>query len=211
MFDRIKGFLLEEDDPKDKPKPTALKPPVSTVRPPPQVQAPPQYAAAPVAIDPQVRATLEKALEGAAQPALSALQASMRKLERAIPDFDARLSAALALLDGTPNSSPKQVLVDIQECLTALQAQEKKGLDGANAARQSRVGGIEQKLAANAKRLTELEAEAARIHDEQLTLGSARDQAAQEIDAMLGAISGAAEQIRTELQTLKGCVETKGV
>lgn len=206
MFDKLKGLLLEDEP--DKPKPPVKPAGVPAIKPPPQVSVP-SYAP-PAAIDPQVRATLEKALEGAAQPALSALQASMRKLEKAIPDFDSRLGAALALLDGG-TTSPKQVLVDIQECLVALGSQEKKALDSANTARQARVGGIEQKQAANTKRLGELEAEIGRIRDEQLTLGSARDQAAQEIDAMLGAISGAAEQIRTELQTLKTSVEQKGV
>jgi chromosome segregation ATPase len=208
MFDKLKGLILEDDD---KPKPTASRPAVTTSV--PNIKPPPQATSytAPSVIDPQVRATLEKALEGAAQPALSALQASMKKLERAIPDFDARLSAALALLDGTPSSSPKQVVVDIQECLAALQTQEKKALDGANAARQSRVGGIEQKLAANDKRAKDLEAELAKIRDEQLTLSSSKDQAASEIDTMLSAITGAAEQLRTELMTLKTSVEQKGV
>jgi chromosome segregation ATPase len=209
MKNFLKDLLVEDDG-----KPAAPAKPAAKV---PTIQAPPRTATvstyrppAPVVVEhPEVRDTLEKALEQAAQPALSALKKSMIKLEKAVPDYEARLSAALALLDGSAN--PRQVVVDIQECLTALQVQEKKALDGANAARQARVGGIETQLAKNEKRLQELAAEAERLQAEQGTLSQNKDQAAAEIDETLSAITSTAEQIRNELTALKASVEQKGV
>lgn len=208
MKNFLKSMLLEDEDPATKPvaKPATAVP---MIKPPPQTAAyrPPVATAAE---HPEVRATLEKALEAAAHPALSALQKSMLKLEKAVPDFDARLSASLALLDGG-SSNPKQVVVDINECLAALQIQEKKALDGAATARQTQVGGIDSKLTKNEQRLKELEAERDRLITESSNLTLEKERAAGEIEAMLGAITGTAEQIRNELTALKASVEQKGV
>lgn len=200
----LKGLIGEDDGVSSAATPV----PSVTIPTRPNV-AVPAYPMASATVNPDVRARLEKSLESAAAPALSALQASMLKLEKAVPDYSARLGAALALLDGA--SSPKQVLVDIGEALDALQVQERKALDSAQSARQTQVGGIESKLAGNEAKVKDLEAEAQRIRAESSALLIEKERASAAIEATLGAITGTAAQIRNELMALKISVEQKGV
>jgi predicted RNase H-like nuclease (RuvC/YqgF family) len=202
FLDSVKGALFEEE------KPVAATPPPPSI----PFTSPVVIGSVvtlPLQVDPEIRARLEKAIEPAAQPALSALRASMKKLEKAVTDPSSRLSAALALLDGA--STPQQVLIDIQEALEALQGQEKKALDGAQAARQSQVGGIDTRIASNESRLTALAQEAEQLRAENAKLTGERATIAAKIDATLSAITGTAAQIRSELTTLQQSVEQKGM
>lgn len=158
--------------------------------------------------DPKIRQTLERALEPAAQPALSALQKFMRKLEKSTPNAEQRLTAALALIEG--EADPRQILVDIDEALIALSEQETKATDAAQEARREQVGGTERQIRANEARLQEIAEE-----ERQLRADIARQQtemaaAASEIDTTLAGIAATAATMRQELTELKSNVQRKG-
>lgn len=216
LLGKLKAWAVTPDEPvKPKAKP-AVKTAVTAQGGGPAMPFPttPQvYSTAvnmlPVQVDPEVRKRLEAALLPAAQPALSALQESMRKLEQALPDPNQRLAAALAMLSGP--ATPKQVVVDADEALRELTAQEKKAADTANAARQQQIGGMETKIKANDKRLQELEAERTRLIEESERLRGEMSHADAQINATLSAITSTAAVMRQELEQLKLSVQQRGV
>lgn len=207
MFDKLKELVWEEDDNKKKPPATAPKSPTVTAPAPAPAKPAPVYVA-PGSVDPDIKAKLMQAIGPAAAPALSALQKSLAKLATAIPDPNARLTAAIALLES--GNDLAQVRTDIREALEALAAQESRLQGLAESARKQQIGAIEEQITSQEARLRAIAKEQADLDASLSNLRAQHSTEGARIQATLDSITATAASIRQELETLAASIGQKG-
>lgn len=153
LWDKAKSLIVETDN-------TSVPPPVApSVAQPTWGQAPPRepmsssglvrqvIAAKPIpTIDPKIRTLLEKDINEAALPAFSEFTIASTAMADVIVDERTRFQAAMKTVIAR-GLTREQVLIDIDECLQALDKKEQENKDGADKAREQKVGVKTNKLA----------------------------------------------------------------
>jgi regulator of protease activity HflC (stomatin/prohibitin superfamily) len=164
IFGGLKNLLFEDDgkDEGDKPEPVPKASngghAVSTAPPPPMIS----YGA--TAPDPAIRAILEKDVQAAAAPALTALDQMCTNLASAIPDEGMRIKAGLAAIQTQHTFAA--VMTDVDECLQALDKKSSENATAVQAAIQKRVGAREAAIAEIDTSIAQKKAEIARLTSE---------------------------------------------
>lgn len=163
FFGAIKGALFDEEP--EKPKPAA---PAAPARPAPQPgyvapAVPPAYVPqGQVPADPEIRKVLEVDVQAAAKPAFSQFEAMSASMAPVIPDEFTRYRAVLAALTAQ-KVTLEDILVDVDECLQALDQKERENEQAAAAARKKSVGALEASVAQKRERAAALKAEVAQL------------------------------------------------
>jgi len=144
----LKGAIFTDDD--EKPDKSAAPPPsngkaAATLVVAPHAASPPTGGGA--APDPAIRAVLDRDVQIAAAPALTAFDAMCQELADVIPDEGMRTKAALkSILKHDPTHDLAAVLKDVDECLEALDKKSREKQEAMKAAIESRVGKRQQAL-----------------------------------------------------------------
>jgi hypothetical protein len=142
----IKDLVVEDDgsDEGEKPKPVPKPTAAATAQ--PMTAAPPApYVSGAAASDPAIRAILEKDVQVAAAPALTALDAMCGNLASVIPDEGQRIKAGLAAIKPQGHTFDA-VVTDVDECLQALDKKSRENEEAAQAAIREKVGAREAAL-----------------------------------------------------------------
>lgn len=213
----LKSLLFEDDGkdgdgdkPEPVPKPSNGGRSVSTA-PPPQ----PTVSFGSAGADPKIRAILEKDVQVAAAPALTALDAMCTSLAGVIPDEGMRIKAGLAAIKA--QHSFDAVLTDVDECLQALSAKEKQNAEAVQAAVQKRVGGREAAIAEIDKSAADKKAEIVRLQSEIAELESRKSSETAaiateraEIDQTNAKFTATVAAFRADLEAKKQKIATYG-
>lgn len=140
LFGGLKRMIFEDDGSDEGDKPAPAPKPTAAATAQPMTTAPPApYVSGAAAPDPAMRAILEKDVQVAAAPALTALDAMCGNLASVIPDEGQRIKAGLAAIKPQGHSYDA-VLVDVDECLQALDKKSRENQDAVQAAIQQKVG-----------------------------------------------------------------------
>jgi hypothetical protein len=159
------NLILEDDSGAGaKPAPAAKPSPAATAAPP----APQPSGLSGTALpDPKIRAILEKDVQVAAAPALTALDLMCSNLVAAIPDQGQRIKAGLAAIKShDATHTLEAVLTDVDECLQALDKKSRENTESVQAAIQRRVGARESAIAEIEKSVAEKKAQIVRLNSE---------------------------------------------
>jgi hypothetical protein len=214
LFSKLKrgarGLIMEEDaGAADKPAPTQKPSPAATVAAPP---LPPTAALSGVfPPDPKIRAILEKDVQIAAAPALTALDQMCSNLVTVLPEEGQRIKAGLAAIKShNPAHTLDAVLTDVDECLVALDKKSRENTEAVQAAIQKRVGAREAAIAEIEKSVADKKAQIVRLNSEIAEIESRRasETAAiaterAEIDRTNASFAATADAFRAELVAKK--------
>ncbi len=150
LFSRIASVLVE-----DVPDPSGSAHPTATPQAQPIIAPAPALSASVSGVDPEIRKLLEKDVGEAAKPAYSEFAALSQSMEAVLTNETQRFQAVLAAI-AAKGHNIQQVIVDIDECFSALDAKEAQARATADRARQSQIGSREAELASVRKEIDQL-------------------------------------------------------
>lgn len=211
-----KNLIMEDDPGKgDMPAPIQKTSPSVSAASPPILPPAMNLGIAP---DPKIRAILERDVQVAAAPALTALDQMCSSLASAIPEEGQRIKAGLAAIKAhQPAHTLDAVLTDVDECLQALDKKTRENTEAVQAAIQKRVGARETAIAEIEKSVAEKKAQIVRLTSEIAETESrkAAETAAiaterAEIDRTNASFSVTADAFRAELMAKKQKITTYG-
>ena len=216
LFGGLKRMIFEDDGSDEGGTPAPAPKPTAAATAPPMTAAPPAPYVSAATPDPAIRAILEKDVQVAAAPALTALDAMCQNLADAIPDEGQRIRAGLAAIKPQGHSFDA-VVTDVDECLQALDKKSRENEEAAQAAIQQKVGAREAALAEMDKSVADKRAQIEQLQRDIADLESRKVQETsaiavdkQKIESKNASFNATLAAYRAELQAKKQKITAYG-
>ncbi len=160
-------------------------------------------------IDPAIRKLLEQEIQVAAHPAYSQFLTISNSMAAVIADDTTRFRATLAAL-APQKVSVTDILLDVDECIQALDKKEREAAAASAKTRQTRIGAKESELKTALANRARLEQELAKCHQDCARLEAEISEETRKIADTEAQFAAAIATYRKELNERKSQISSLG-
>lgn len=161
IFNKVASVFVSKTEEPAPVQPVANAKPAATnlfgspVKPAPVSQFVPDDSRPTFEADPTIQKILEADIQEAARPAYTQFSITEQSMAAAVPDERTRMKAAAAVILAQGHTIDK-VLIDVDECLEALDKKEKENSAASAQARERKIGSKQNQLASVNQTIAEL-------------------------------------------------------